>query len=124
MLIMKTFSWVRAASLLVLLTISFGEGGAQQRPAVVVDKMVAVVNGDRLITLTDLLWQMALQPDTPIDGRDDTHLPPLQTALGFLHLDDDDNASLSRGGSALQQVLLLSSLACLLLFRPVPNSVV
>lgn len=33
----------------------------------VVDKMVAVVNGRELITYSDLLWQLALQPDTPLD---------------------------------------------------------
>jgi hypothetical protein len=37
---------------------------------VIVDKMVATVNGGgarpELITYSDLLWQMALQPDTPI----------------------------------------------------------
>lgn len=38
----------------------------------VVDKMVATVNGGApqpdLITYSDLLWQMALQPNTPIDN--------------------------------------------------------
>ena len=42
----------------------------------VVDKMVATVNADRatecggvcLITYSDLLWQLALQPDTPLDS--------------------------------------------------------
>ncbi|HEX8176746.1 MAG TPA: hypothetical protein VF543_16765 [Pyrinomonadaceae bacterium] len=37
----------------------------------VVDKMVATVNGGvrtDLITYSDLLWQMALQPNTPIDN--------------------------------------------------------
>jgi hypothetical protein len=29
--------------------------------------MVAVVNGSELITYTDLLWQLALQPDAPLD---------------------------------------------------------
>lgn len=33
----------------------------------VVDKMVATVNGD-LITYSDLVWQLALQPDTPLDN--------------------------------------------------------
>ena len=33
----------------------------------VVDKMVASINGRELITYTDLLWQLALQPDAPID---------------------------------------------------------
>src|SRR5687768_6491641 len=37
----------------------------------VVDKMVATVNAGvrtELITYSDLLWQLALQPDTPIDN--------------------------------------------------------
>ncbi|MBA3715625.1 MAG: hypothetical protein H0W76_24750 [Pyrinomonadaceae bacterium] len=34
----------------------------------VIDRMVAVVNGQQLITYTDLLWQLALQPDTPLDN--------------------------------------------------------
>lgn len=42
----------------------------QTRAQAVVDKMVAIINGDgarpELITYSDLLWQMALQPDTPL----------------------------------------------------------
>ena len=34
----------------------------------VVDKMVATVNGHELITYTDLLWQLALEPDAPLDN--------------------------------------------------------
>jgi len=34
----------------------------------VVDRMVAVINGRELITHTDLLWQLALQPDVPLDN--------------------------------------------------------
>lgn len=34
---------------------------------VVIDKMVATVNGE-LITYSDLLWQLALQPDSPLDN--------------------------------------------------------
>jgi hypothetical protein len=34
----------------------------------VVDRMVAVVNGGELITYSDLLWQLALQPNVPIDS--------------------------------------------------------
>ncbi|MFL6230776.1 MAG: hypothetical protein ACJ741_18535 [Pyrinomonadaceae bacterium] len=34
----------------------------------VVDRMVATINGRELITYTDLLWQLALQPDTPLDN--------------------------------------------------------
>ena len=38
------------------------------RAQVVVDKMVATINGSELITYTDLLWQLALQPDTPLEN--------------------------------------------------------
>ena len=34
----------------------------------VVDRMVAVVNGSELITYSDLLWQIALQPGVPLDS--------------------------------------------------------
>src|SRR5947209_14253578 len=34
----------------------------------VVDRMVAVVNGKELITYSDLLWQLALQPNVPLDN--------------------------------------------------------
>jgi hypothetical protein len=34
----------------------------------VVDRMVAVVNGRELITYSDLLWQLALQPNAPLDN--------------------------------------------------------
>jgi hypothetical protein len=34
----------------------------------VVDRMVAVVNGAELITYSDLLWQLALQPGAPLDS--------------------------------------------------------
>jgi hypothetical protein len=37
--------------------------GAQET----VDRWVATINNRELITYTDLLWQLALQPDTPID---------------------------------------------------------
>jgi hypothetical protein len=33
----------------------------------VVDRMAAVVNGQELITYSDLLWQLALQPDAPLE---------------------------------------------------------
>ncbi|HEX8423971.1 MAG TPA: hypothetical protein VF634_11195 [Pyrinomonadaceae bacterium] len=33
----------------------------------VVDRWVATINNRELITYTDLLWQLALQPDTPIE---------------------------------------------------------
>ena len=34
----------------------------------IVDRWVATINNRELITYTDLLWQLALQPDTPIDN--------------------------------------------------------
>lgn len=34
----------------------------------IVDRWVATINSRELITYTDLLWQLALQPDTPIDS--------------------------------------------------------
>jgi hypothetical protein len=47
----------------------------------VVDRIVAVVNGSELITYSDLLWQLALQPNVPIDSprRED-----LKRALALL----------------------------------------
>ncbi len=60
---------MRIAVLLLVLLLPFGARGQSQRPAPVgemVDKMVATVNG-QLITYSDLLWQLALQPDTPLD---------------------------------------------------------
>ena len=34
----------------------------------IVDRMVAVVNGKELITYSDLLWQLALQPNVPLEN--------------------------------------------------------
>ncbi|MDT7806354.1 MAG: hypothetical protein QOJ70_167 [Acidobacteriota bacterium] len=34
----------------------------------IVDRMVAVINGSELITYSDLLWQLALQPGMPLDS--------------------------------------------------------
>jgi hypothetical protein len=34
----------------------------------IVDRMVAVVNGGGMITYSDLLWQLALQPGVPLDS--------------------------------------------------------
>jgi hypothetical protein len=47
-----------------LLPFSFAPAHAQE----VVDKMVAVINGRELITHTDLLWQLALEPNVPLDN--------------------------------------------------------
>ena len=38
----------------------------QQRPAVTTDEMVATVNGD-MISYSDVVWQLALQPGSPVD---------------------------------------------------------
>lgn len=53
----------------------------QSAQTIVVDKMVATVNGDELITYTDLLWQMSLQPDTPLDSLAHPRSEELQRAL-------------------------------------------
>lgn len=48
--------------------LSFPQGASAQK---VVDKMVATVNAGvrtELITYSDLLWQLALQPNTPLDN--------------------------------------------------------
>lgn len=52
-----------------LLVNAFGQQQFQQQSGGVeiVDKMVATVNGG-LITYSDLLWQLALQPDSPLDN--------------------------------------------------------
>ena len=46
------------------LTLSPAPASAQE----IVDRWVATINNRELITYTDLLWQLALQPDTPIDS--------------------------------------------------------
>lgn len=43
-------------------------GQTPARTVEVVDRMVAVVNGAELITYSDLLWQLALQPGVPLDA--------------------------------------------------------
>lgn len=47
----------------------------------VVDRWVATINNRELITYTDLLWQLALQPETPID---DPRSEDLQRVLNLL----------------------------------------
>jgi hypothetical protein len=58
--------------LLAILFAALAASARAQTPAAgggeVVDRMVAVVNGGELITYSDLLWQLALQPDMPIDS--------------------------------------------------------
>jgi hypothetical protein len=49
----------------------------QAQTQVVVDKMVATVNGGvrpSLITYSDLLWQLALQPDVPLENPSSENL--------------------------------------------------
>ncbi|HEX8338043.1 MAG TPA: hypothetical protein VF621_15005, partial [Pyrinomonadaceae bacterium] len=68
---------------ILILTLVAGAGA--QTPAgggaEVVDRMVAVVNGGELITYSDLLWQLALQPNVPIDNP---RLEDLRRALELL----------------------------------------
>ncbi len=57
--------------IVLLLALSIPAAATAQSTATasgkVVDKMVATVNGE-LVTYSDLLWQLALQPDTPLDN--------------------------------------------------------
>ncbi len=74
-----------AAQTLWLLLLPLIAVGQTQKPQVagveVVDKMVAIINGHELITYTDLLWQLALEPNTPIDSP---HSADLNRALDRL----------------------------------------
>src|SRR5215212_11146717 len=58
--------------LLVIFIITLTSSARAQTPAAgggeVVDRMVAIVNDGELITYSDLLWQLALQPNVPIDS--------------------------------------------------------
>ena len=58
--------------LLVILILTSAAVARAQTPAAgggeVVDRMVAIVNDAELITYSDLLWQLALQPNVPIDN--------------------------------------------------------
>ncbi len=55
-----------------ILIVTLAASAPAQTPAAgggeVVDRMVAVVNGSELITYSDLLWQLALQPGVPLDS--------------------------------------------------------
>ena len=53
--------------LFVLATSTVALGQTPARGVEVVDRMVAIVNGRELITYSDLLWQLALQPGVPLD---------------------------------------------------------
>src|SRR5690242_458382 len=68
---------------ILILVFALGVAGAV-RAQQVVDKMVATVNGGvrtELITYSDLMWQLALQPDTPLD---DPRSEQLNRALQLL----------------------------------------
>jgi hypothetical protein len=58
--------------LFVIIILTLASSASAQTPAAgggeVVDRMVAVVNDGELITYSDLLWQLALQPNVPIDA--------------------------------------------------------
>ena len=55
-------------ALTLMLLAAQGAWGQAAAGGQVVDRMVAVVNGRELITYTDLLWQLALQPGAPLDA--------------------------------------------------------
>ena len=60
----------RLLTTIIVLALAAGAGAQTPAPGggEVVDRMVAVVNGGELITYSDLLWQLALQPGVPIDN--------------------------------------------------------
>ena len=63
---------MKRAVLSISLVLLAAAGASAQTPAPrggeIVDRMVAVVNGSELITYSDLLWQIALQPGAPLDA--------------------------------------------------------
>ncbi|MDT4965938.1 MAG: hypothetical protein QOJ64_675 [Acidobacteriota bacterium] len=69
--------WLRIVSFF-LLPFSFFLAGPQARAQDVVDKMVATVNSGgvrpALITYSDLLWQLALEPETPLQNPNSENL--------------------------------------------------
>jgi len=74
---MKRFGFI---GVLIVALASVSPCGAQQ----VVDKMVATVNAGvktDLITYSDLMWQLALQPNTPLDNPNSADL---NSALSLL----------------------------------------
>ena len=71
----RAATFARVSLTLCLLTLasslSTSRAGAQTQASgggEIVDRMVAVVNGGGLITYSDLLWQLALEPDAPLDN--------------------------------------------------------
>ena len=66
---------MRLTATLILVFVLGSAAAAQAQQ--VVDKMVATVNGGvrtELITYSDLMWQLALQPDTPLDNPSSAQL--------------------------------------------------
>lgn len=64
---LRKTAWVPLMTLTLLLVCAPQQASGQK----VVDKMVATVNAGvrtELITYSDLLWQLALQPNTPLDN--------------------------------------------------------
>jgi hypothetical protein len=61
-------AFARLAVVVLLLPIYFCAGAGAARGQEVVDKMVATINGRELITYTDLLWQLALQPESSLEN--------------------------------------------------------
>jgi hypothetical protein len=59
---------VRRVVVLCVLPLYFCLGARAASAQEVVDRMVATINGRELVTYTDLLWQLALQPNTPLDN--------------------------------------------------------
>ena len=60
--------FTRLAAALSLLPFAFCLLPSPARGQEVVDRMVAVVNDRELITYSDLLWQLALQPNVPLEN--------------------------------------------------------
>jgi hypothetical protein len=58
----------RFVVILCLLPVYFCLGARVTSAQEVVDKMVATINGRDLITYTDLLWQLALQPESSLEN--------------------------------------------------------
>ncbi len=53
---------------LCLLSVFFFSGAREASAQEVVDRMVATINGSDLLTYTDLLWELALEPGMPLDN--------------------------------------------------------
>ena len=64
---METSTKMRVKTIAAVAFCLLAAASAPGQKAEVVDKMVATVNG-QLITYSDLLWQLALQPGAPLDN--------------------------------------------------------